>query len=64
MRAAGVPIEDVTALSAMLTLPWAVKFLWAPGVDALRASGVPLRARGRLACGAGAAAADAPHLRA
>jgi MFS family permease len=43
LRAAGVPIEDVTALSALLTLPWAVKFLWAPGVDALRASGVPLR---------------------
>jgi len=38
-----VPIEDVTALSALLTVPWAVKFLWAPGVDALRASGVPLR---------------------
>jgi len=43
LRAAGVAIEDVTALSALLTLPWAVKFLWAPGVDALRASGVPLR---------------------
>lgn len=43
LRAAGVAIEDVTALSALLTLPWAVKFLWAPGVDALRASGTPLR---------------------
>jgi predicted MFS family arabinose efflux permease len=43
LRAAGIPIDDVTALSALLTLPWAVKFLWAPGVDALRSSGVPLR---------------------
>jgi hypothetical protein len=31
-----VPIEQVTALSALLTLPWAFKFLWAPLVDALR----------------------------
>jgi MFS family permease len=36
LRAAGVPIEDVTQLSALLTLPWAFKFLWAPLVDALR----------------------------
>ncbi|MGI9012902.1 MAG: MFS transporter [Phycisphaerales bacterium] len=36
LRAAGMPVEDVAALVAMLTLPWAFKFLWAPAVDALR----------------------------
>jgi MFS family permease len=42
LRAADVPIEAVTALSAGLTIPWALKFLWAPAVDALRSRGVPL----------------------
>jgi PAT family beta-lactamase induction signal transducer AmpG len=36
LRDAGVPIDDVTALGAVLTLPWAFKFLWAPLVDAFR----------------------------
>jgi MFS family permease len=36
LREAGVPIEQVTALAATLTLPWTLKFLWAPLVDALR----------------------------
>lgn len=36
LRAAGMPVEQVAALTAMLTLPWALKFLWAPAVDALR----------------------------
>lgn len=37
MRAAGVPIGQITALTAMVLLPWVFKFLWAPAVDAMRA---------------------------
>ncbi len=33
---AGVPVDRVTSLTAVLTLPWAFKFLWAPMVDILR----------------------------
>ncbi len=36
LRAEGMPVETVTALSAFLVLPWALKFLWAPLVDTLR----------------------------
>ncbi len=36
LRAAGVPVEEVAALSSLLTLPWAFKFLWAPLVDVFR----------------------------
>jgi MFS family permease len=36
LREAGVPVEEVAALIAMLALPWAFKFLWAPAVDRLR----------------------------
>jgi len=36
LRAADVPIEDITFLAAVLTLPWTFKFLWAPLVDSLR----------------------------
>lgn len=36
LRAGGMPVEKVAALVAMLALPWAFKFLWAPAVDALR----------------------------
>jgi MFS family permease len=36
LRNAGMPIEQVAALTAMLTLPWALKFLWAPAIDRLR----------------------------
>jgi MFS family permease len=36
LRQAGMPVEEVAALTAMLTLPWAFKFLWAPFVDRLR----------------------------
>ncbi len=39
LRAAGVPIETITALSAALVLPWTLKFLWAPLIDAWRARG-------------------------
>lgn len=44
LRDAGVPIEDVTWLSGLLTLPWAFKFLWAPLVDSLRPRRAGLRA--------------------
>ncbi len=44
LREAGVPIEEGTALSAMLTLPWAFKFLWAPLVDSMRPRRLGLRA--------------------
>ncbi len=33
LRHQGVAVEDVTALTAALTLPWTLKFLWAPFVD-------------------------------
>ncbi len=33
LRAAGVSIEDITALTAALVLPWTFKFAWAPLVD-------------------------------
>ncbi len=36
LRAAGMPVEEVAAITALLTLPWALKFLWAPAVDRLR----------------------------
>jgi len=34
--AAGVPVERCTALTALLVLPWTLKFLWAPLVDRYR----------------------------
>lgn len=37
LRAAGVPVEQITGLTAVVLLPWIFKFLWAPAVDALRA---------------------------
>jgi MFS family permease len=36
LRDAGMPVEQVAAITALLTLPWALKFLWAPAVDRLR----------------------------
>ncbi len=36
LRAADVPIERITALTAMLVLPWTFKFLWAPLIDTVR----------------------------
>lgn len=44
LKAAGAPIEQVTALTAALALPWAFKFLWAPLVDGLRGPRWGLRA--------------------
>lgn len=36
LKASGMPVDQVAALTALLTLPWAFKFLWAPAVDAFR----------------------------
>ncbi len=36
LRAAGMAADEVTALTSVLVLPWAMKFLWAPAVDTLR----------------------------
>lgn len=43
LRASGASVEEVTALTALLTLPWALKFLWAPLVDTLRGARWGLR---------------------
>lgn len=44
LRAAGVPIGDITRVTALLVLPWTFKFLWAPLVDGRRARGGTYRA--------------------
>lgn len=36
LRDAGMPVDEVTAITSLLVLPWALKFLWAPLVDAVR----------------------------
>lgn len=36
LRTAGIELAQITALTATLVLPWMLKFLWAPLVDALR----------------------------
>ncbi|MFG0316058.1 MAG: MFS transporter, partial [Planctomycetota bacterium JB042] len=36
MRAADLPTESIGRFLALIALPWAFKFLWAPAVDALR----------------------------
>ena len=36
LRTADVPIDRITTLSALLLLPWVLKFLWAPVLDVLR----------------------------
>lgn len=43
LRASGVPIESITWLTAVLVLPWTLKFVWAPLVDLLRAPWWTLR---------------------
>jgi MFS family permease len=43
LREAGVPVEEIAALGALLTVPWTFKFLWAPAVDALRSRRFGLR---------------------
>jgi MFS family permease len=44
LRGAGVAVEDIAALTSILALPWALKFVWAPLVDTLRSSRWGLRA--------------------
>ncbi len=39
LRAAGVPVDQITQLTALLVLPWTLKFVWAPLVDASRSHG-------------------------
>lgn len=36
LRSRGVPLDEITGLTALLVLPWALKFLWAPAIDVLR----------------------------
>lgn len=43
LRIAGVPVDQITQLTALLVLPWTLKFLWAPLLDGLRARGFSYR---------------------
>lgn len=43
LRTLGIPINDITALTSLLVLPWTLKFLWAPLVDIIRSSRWTLR---------------------
>ena len=36
LRAAGLPLDQITTLTALIALPWMFKFLWAPLVDTWR----------------------------
>lgn len=36
LRSADVPVSQITSLTAVLLLPWVLKFLWAPVLDLLR----------------------------
>jgi len=36
LRVQGVPVEQITALTSVLVLPWVGKFLWAPLIDRIR----------------------------
>ncbi|MFN2376329.1 MAG: MFS transporter [Candidatus Binatia bacterium] len=42
LRASGVPLAEVTALAALLVVPWTCKFAWAPLVDLLTRRGIAL----------------------
>ena len=44
LRTAGVEVDAITGLLAILVLPWALKFLGAPFIDILRGPRWPLRA--------------------
>ena len=44
LRAAGMPVDRVALLVAMLALPWTFKFIWAPVVDAVQGPRWGLRA--------------------
>ncbi len=43
MRAAGIAIDQITWLTALVVIPWTFKFVWAPLVDILRTSRWTLR---------------------
>lgn len=43
MRSLGVNVDDVTGFTALLVLPWALKFLWAPAVDTCQSRSWTLR---------------------
>jgi MFS family permease len=36
LRGAGVEVDEITAITSLLVLPWMLKFLWSPLVDAVR----------------------------
>jgi MFS family permease len=44
LQLAGLEIDEITALTSALALPWAFKFLWAPAVDGLRSKSWSFRA--------------------
>ena len=43
LREEGVEVEDITALTALVVIPWALKFAWAPLVDTMASERFPLR---------------------
>ena len=43
LRLEGVPVVEVAALASLLTIPWSIKFLWAPLIDGLRSERYGLR---------------------
>lgn len=43
LRSFGVPIDTITALTSLLVIPWAFKFLWAPLIDIYRTERWKLR---------------------
>ncbi|MCA9176650.1 MAG: MFS transporter [Planctomycetales bacterium] len=43
LRDSGLPVEQITWLTAVLVLPWTFKFLWAPLVDAFHGTRWTLR---------------------
>lgn len=38
LRAEGMPVGEITALTSLLVLPWVFKFLWSPLIDVVRTS--------------------------
>lgn len=43
LRLAGVPVDRITQLTALLVLPWTLKFVWAPLLDGSRRWGASYR---------------------
>ncbi|HBQ13247.1 MAG TPA: hypothetical protein DEF51_19595, partial [Myxococcales bacterium] len=43
LRGAGVEVDAITTLTAWVTIPWALKFAWAPLVDTLTSPRFTLR---------------------